>query len=117
MVTADEVVVGFNPPFRSAMDDLMAEFEANELPEVVSHLVVAVLKKPIKLCCWVGEADLATGASRIEPGFYASDLLVELLLAVRALNWEVVVRLLEHAVLPPLEAVPGREPIADMNRG
>lgn len=103
----------FNPTFREAMDELLAGCQAHELPDVVADLVVAVLKQPIKLFCWVGDAEFTAGAPRVAPGFYASDLLVKLLEAVRTLNWEGVIRLLKHALLPLPRADLGREPTAE----
>jgi hypothetical protein len=94
--------------FRTTLDELLSECEAHEPPQVVANLIVAVLQKPLKLSCWVGNDGSAVGASRIDPGFYASDLFVELVQAVRALQWEVVVVILEQA-LSPLTPTPSDE--------
>jgi len=48
----------------------------------------------------VGNAEIASGTPRIEPGFYASKLLKKLLAATRALEWELVADTLAHAVAP-----------------
>jgi hypothetical protein len=90
----------FNPLFLDAMADLMACFEAFKPSQVILESTITVVKESIKLCCWVGDVESAIGTARVPPGFYASDLFVELLTAVRALDWEVVVILLEQAAAP-----------------
>lgn len=89
-------------PYKAAMDELFVHLEAQKLPKIVHALLGATLENPLKLFCWVGDAESATGANRVVPGLYASDLLVKLLLAVRALNWELAADILAHAV-PPVE--------------
>jgi hypothetical protein len=61
-----------------------------------------VLENPLKLFCFVGNASgaLSDGTAHVEPGLYASDLLVKLLAATRALDWEVIGVLLEQAISP-----------------
>jgi hypothetical protein len=97
--------MAFNPRFETAMDELLQHVELNKPPQVVRERFIVVLQKPLKLFCWVGNAGAALGADRIEPGLYASDLLVKLLEAVRALDWETVVVILEHAISPELEEI------------
>lgn len=88
--------------FKDALAQLLAECEAAELPEVIPNLIVAVLQKPLKLFCAVGEVSPADRVDTVylQPGLYASDLFVKLLAAARALQWEVVIVILEQALSP-----------------
>jgi hypothetical protein len=97
------------PTLKVALAQLLADCEAFELPEIVPNLIVAVLQKPLKLFCAVGEvdpADRVVGTMYLEPGLYASNLFVELLAAVRTLQWEVVVVILEQALTPLVSISP-----------
>jgi len=89
-----------NPKFNDATEELLRYCETYEPPEIVRTRAVNVFENPTKLFCWVGEAQPALGALRIEPGLYASDLFVKLLAATRALDWEVVAVVLEQAISP-----------------
>jgi hypothetical protein len=88
------------PSFLDAVAELLACFQAHKPSQIILERTISVIEQPIKLCCWVGEIDPAIGTARIAPGFYASDLFIKLLKAVRALDWEVVVILLEQAMPP-----------------
>ena len=76
--------------------------EALELPEIILERLAILSDKLVKLMCWVGEADPTTDPRtvRMQPGLYASDLFVKLFKAVRALDWELVLVLIEHAQTP-----------------
>jgi hypothetical protein len=87
-------------PYQIAMDELFVHLEAQKLPKVVHSLLGTVLDNPTKLLCVIGNPSPALGASHIATGFYASNLLKKLIEAVRALDWELVTILLEHALLP-----------------
>ena len=105
-----EAVPFANPTLKDALSELFTKCETLEPPEIVTNLIIAVLEKPLKLFCLVGE-DSSTeriGTARLSPGLYASDLFVKLLAAVRALQWEVVVIILEQA-LSPLTPTPPAE--------
>jgi hypothetical protein len=105
-----DAVTAFNPTFKAAMDQLLAIWETEEPPEVCRQFIIPVLQQTTKLFCWVGNAQTADGvrATGVEAGFYASDLLVKLLSASIALDWEVVAILLEQA-MPPEALVPTAE--------
>jgi hypothetical protein len=95
--------MAFNPLYRDAMDELFRHLESQELPKIVHTRLGIALEKPIKLFCIVGKASPAIGKMRtpqIEPGLYASNLLVKLLVAVRTPDWELVAVLLEQAISP-----------------
>ena len=98
----------FNPTFDDAMHWLLAECEASEPPEIVRQLIIEVLNNPVKLFCWVGDAETTSGAARPNAGLYASDLFVKLLRTVRAFDWKIVSVLLEQA-LPPKIPTPTAE--------
>lgn len=85
-------------PYTKAMDELFVHLEAHKLPKIVHALLGATLQNPINLMCLVGNAELAAGTPRVEAGLYASDLLMKLLVAVRALDWELIANVLAHAV-------------------
>src|ERR1700683_1300263 len=87
-------------PYATAMDELFVHLQAQKLPKVVHTLFGVALQNPINLRCLVGNAELAPGALRVDPGFYASKLLKKLLAAVRALDWELVADILAHAIPP-----------------
>jgi hypothetical protein len=101
----------FNPTFDATMDELLGHAKAHELPQVVLEGIVAILENPIKLFCWVGEAHPAGGSGTPSPppSLYASDLLVKLVGAVRAFDWEVVAVILEQARSPLAPALLGRD--------
>ena len=86
----------FNPLYRDAMDELFRCLP-NELPKIVHTRLGVVLENPIKLLCFVGNTEPAFGTARIEPGLYASDRLVELVEAARALDWERIAIILEQS--------------------
>jgi hypothetical protein len=94
----------FNQQYREAMDELFANLEPHELPKIIHTRLGIAMEKPIKLFCLVGEPHPASnwpiGAPRVEPGLYASDLLVELVAATRTLDWEKIGVLLEQAISP-----------------
>jgi hypothetical protein len=96
-----EKVNGGFIPYTSAMDELFVYLQAQKLPKVVHARLGIVLEKPVKLFCLVGEPHPASygliSTPHIEPGFYASDLLIKLVAAARALDWKLVAILLEHA--------------------
>jgi hypothetical protein len=91
--------MNFNPLYRDAMDELFRRLP-DELPKIVHTRLGMVLENPIKLLCFVGNAEPALGTPRIEPGLYASDRLVELVEATRALDWERIAVLLEQSISP-----------------
>jgi hypothetical protein len=93
-----------NPLFSDALSALFRDCEAYKPPQIILERIVGALEHPIKLFCWVGDTNAAVGATRPVPGFYASDLLVELMEAVRALDWEIVGILLEQAISPQTAA-------------
>lgn len=97
-----EIVPFTNPTLKDALSELFTKCEANEPPKIVTDLIIAVLQKPLKLFCAVGEISPADriGTPYLEPGLYASDLFVKLLAAARALDWEVVIVILEQALSP-----------------
>lgn len=90
-------------PYKATMDELFVHLQPQKLPKVVHTLLGVTLQNPIKLMCLVGNSELTSGTPRVESGLYASDLLIELLQAVRALDWELVANCLAHAI-PPLES-------------
>jgi TRAP-type C4-dicarboxylate transport system permease large subunit len=90
-------------PFERALETLWTDCQTLEAPQVIIGGIVTVLENPIKLFCLVGNSDLAIGAVRCPPGLYASDFFVELMQAVRALDWEVVCIILEQANSPHLQ--------------
>jgi hypothetical protein len=89
-----------NPSYEEGTLRLLRCLQANEVPEIVLERLALIFEKPVKLLCWVGDVEPAIGTTRVTPGFYASDLFVELLEAVRALDWEVVAVVLEQASPP-----------------
>ena len=96
----DNDYVFAHPTFDDATEELLRHFELQEPPEIVRSRAVDVFENPTKLFCWVGDAGLAPGTTRVEPGLYASNLFVELLVASRALDWERVAIILEQAKSP-----------------
>jgi hypothetical protein len=90
----------FNPTYREAMDELFANISPHELPQVVHTRLGLVLENPVKLLCFVGNAEPALRTPRVETGLYASDRLVELVKATRTLDWERIAVLLEQAISP-----------------
>jgi hypothetical protein len=90
----------FNPLYAVAMDELFANLKNQELPKVVHARLALVLENPLKLFCCVGHAEPALGTARVEPALYASDRLVELVAAAKALDWERTAVLLEQAISP-----------------
>lgn len=78
--------------YDDAMEELLARAEAKELPEVVFWALAYFFKTPAKLFCCHLDLDLAGNVrtSGAETRLEASQLLVKLVLAVRALNWEVI---------------------------
>jgi hypothetical protein len=108
----------FNPNFEDTLATLWTCSEALELPEIVHQGVIRVLENPGKLFCLVGHAETAVGADAPKAGLYASDLFVKLIVALRALDWEVVVILLEQATSPPIPsstATPLEEPLSGLD--
>lgn len=79
--------------YKDALAELIGRAEAQELPEEVVRALARVFEHPQKLFFWEPNDGLASGISAPnEPvGLQASDLLVKLVLAVRALDWEVVI--------------------------
>ena len=84
-------------PYTTAMDELFVHLQAQKLPKVVHTHLGIVLQNPVKLMCVVGDSESALGATRPEPGLYASKVLRKLIQATRTLDWELVAILLEHA--------------------
>lgn len=97
--------------FYNALDELLADCEALKAPQVIIQGIVTVLENPVKLLCWVGDVDPAFGTARCSPGLYSSDLLIKLMQAVRALNWEVVSVILEQAISPQNQALTADHPL------
>ena len=90
--------------YEKMMDELFRHLEPHELPKIVHTRLRLVLENPVKLFCLVGDADAAFGAPRIQPGLYASNRLVELVEAARALDWKQVAILLEQAITPVISS-------------
>lgn len=86
--------------YAQAMDELFVHLKAQKLPKVIHALLGDVLDNPVKLFCVVGDPGPAVGASQVAPGSYASNSLKKLIEAVRALDWELVRIILEHAASP-----------------
>lgn len=89
-----------NPLFSDALNAVFRDCEAHKPPPIILEGIILALEHPVKLLCWVGDIDPTIGTSRPLPGFYASDLFVELMQAVRALDWKVVSIILEQATSP-----------------
>jgi hypothetical protein len=98
----DNDAVFANPTFGDATEQLLSLCEALEPPEIIVKCLAILYEKPVKLLCWVGDAEPTGGTPRVTPGLYASDLFVKLLQAFRALDWEVVAVILEQAKSPVL---------------
>src|SRR2546423_1278875 len=79
--------------YRAALDELIGKAKAQELTEEVVRALARLFDHPEKLFCWKPDDGLTAqvGAANLSEGLQASDLLVKLVLAVRALDWEVVI--------------------------
>ena len=79
--------------YGEAMQELVGHAEANELPIEVTRALTSLFKRPEKLLVWNPDPNLASGvgASNLSFGLQASNLLVKLVLAARALDWEVII--------------------------
>jgi hypothetical protein len=95
----------FNLLFDDGLAELFANAESHKPPQIIIERIIAVLQNPLKLCCWVGEAMPATRTNHPSPGLYASNLFMKLIAAMRALDWEVVLIILEQ-VAPPKTLFP-----------
>ena len=91
--------------YREALDELIGKAKTGEIPHEVVRALASVCDHPAKLFCCELESCPASGvgAASALPRLQASNLLVELVLAVRALDWEViVVAAKQHGSTPQL---------------
>src|ERR1700730_17228512 len=91
---------------RDAMDELIGKAEAHELPEEVARALARLFKHPEKLFCWEPDVSLTSQVrtTNFSQGLQASNLLVKLVLAVRALDWEIVIVAGKQHGATPLDA-------------
>lgn len=91
--------------FSEAMDELLELCETHKAPAIVTSGIASLIaQNERKLFCWMGDPLPASGteADALPAGLYASDFLEKLVLAVRALDWEVATVLI-HSLSPPEE--------------
>ena len=79
--------------YRDAMAELVGRAKSGELPEPVVRALAGLFESPQKLFAWNPDPALAglVGTPNIDAGLQASNLLIKLIQAVRALDWEVVI--------------------------
>ena len=93
--------------YRDALEELIVKTKAHEPPEEVVRALACLFERPEKLFCFVPNPNptVGSGALNVASSLQASNLLVELVLAVRALDWEVVIVASEqHGETPELGA-------------
>lgn len=93
--------------YRDAMEELIGLTEAKVIPPEVVRALASIFDHPNKLFCCELESGTASGVSALSSGprLQASNLLVKLVLAARALDWEVIIVASEqHGGTPQLGA-------------
>jgi hypothetical protein len=79
------------------MDELYGICETQKAPEtLVNNILAALEQQPPVLFCWVDVAWPLPKENPLACGYYASDKLVRLLEAARALDWESAIAALEQ---------------------
>lgn len=86
-----------DPDFHQRLDELQRLIEADHVPIWVKAEASVLGQIPFKLFHRVYESKFAIGTPNLLPGFHASNLLCELIQAVRALDWPRVVVLVHDA--------------------
>jgi hypothetical protein len=84
--------------YNDLMFELGRRIRAQEVPREVIEAAARLAEHPEKLLYLVPEMDAApgTGTPDLAPGLHPSDLLIELVAAARAAQWERFI-VLEHA--------------------
>jgi DprA-like N-terminal HHH domain len=85
-------------PYRQKATELLTLLEADHVPPWVKLMVPRLSECHNKLFVQIGEPDRARRANDPLPGIYPSNLLCELVEAIRALDWPKV-RILVHDAL------------------
>ena len=93
--------------FEETMRELGNLLSANDCPGEVVDAASGLLQSPDKLFWFVPKGDLAIRAPNLGAGLQPSDLLLELVQAVRALEWPKVLVLIHRAL--PLPAIEGQQ--------
>jgi hypothetical protein len=105
--------------FSDLMLELRSRVRDEEVPAEVVKATARLAECPQELCCFVLEAHptAGAGAPKVSPGFQPSDLLLKLVAALRAAEWEKFVILVHSGLSPtcdcgislpdPLNAVKG----------
>lgn len=84
-------------PYREKAAELLALLEGEHVPPGIKLAVPRLSEVHSKLFVMVGEPSPALRADYLAPGIYPSNLLCELVEALRALEWPKVVVLVHEA--------------------
>lgn len=95
----DTIEIGY----ADAMEELTRLAKSGELPPEVIWALASIFEHPAKLFCVEPDIQLADGVWTASPAcrLQASNLLVKLVLAVRALDWKAVIVAAEQHVGTP----------------
>jgi hypothetical protein len=85
-------------PYRDKVTELLGLLDEPHVPPGIKDAVPRLSEAHNKLFVMVGEPCPATRADYLRPGLYPSNLLCELVEAIRALEWPRVISLVEEAV-------------------
>lgn len=102
-----------NPDFLEKLGELRRLLQTHHVPSRVKDACLCLSERQKELFVWVAEVGPALGASRRPSGLYATDLLSELIEAIRALDWPKVVVLIHGK--PPKEG--GNDSIVGVGEG
>jgi hypothetical protein len=85
-------------PYQEKVTELLGLLDESHVPPRIKAAVPRLSEAHNKLFVMVGEPCVATRADYLRPGIYPSNLLCELVEAIRALEWPRVLSLVEGAV-------------------
>ena len=85
-------------PYREKVTELLGLLDEAHVPPGIKTAVPRLSEVHNKLFVMVGEPSPATRADYLRPGLYPSNLLCELVEAIRAFEWPKVLSLVEGAV-------------------